>query len=517
MDEETTRQRGGAGFTLTELLVAMAITGFVSLAVFAVMSSTSDSMETAESAAATLDSARFALGRIETQLQNAASLGTVDSHDDPYAQPRPHVYKDDIQNASCDVGMGGGGGGGADTTPRRIAGLISYGGDYDDAATGNNGIDGWQDYAEQVMPDDIRDANPDAEFDGIIVVGAYDFPTTFDVTDATASSGAGCGESKVMIPPTQRGLYQLGNVDPFDIAVERGAINPDAGGGAGQVPEDSLLASAEGGDEPRVLRIMDHSGYSQFARICGAEFVNTGAGFSQDGLEIGLQDLLYFKSGSDSDERYGLEPCTAQSGDVSYRASLLDSYWLRVRQDPNDPANYQLVKNRIDISDLMTELAEDDGGDPDNEVGWGNVNPWNHAVDPESPVVIANRVVDFQLWFDCANSNDTSTPGVIDDDVPWESKWEVPDGESDDEWRNCLDPEDPDPARVRSAHIRLSMRTRGERADLGHVPFPKGTERMQTFDIDPNARGAARVVTTQMDVELPNYAGRNIVDTDSTD
>ncbi|MFB6351592.1 MAG: hypothetical protein ABEN55_15770 [Bradymonadaceae bacterium] len=251
----------------------------------------------------------------------------------------------------------------------------------------------------------------------------------------------------------------------------------------------------------RALRIMDHKGHFQLARICGSS-VN-----SSDVLELEFDDLLDFRTGS---EKVGLDPCSQQSSDVTYRAALLDAYWIHVRQDPNHPRNFQLVRHRIDAGKLAGDLATSSSSE--QSWGGGKIKPSDYTLSNSSPAVIADRVVDFNIWFDCAD--DSGTSGAIDG-VAWQHKWATPEGTGSTEPTNCLKPGDPDPARARTAHVRLSLRTSSEQSDLAHVPFQAGGERMQTYDVHPDAPGAARVVTAQMDFELPTFASRNIVNTSS--
>ncbi|MFB6352011.1 MAG: hypothetical protein ABEN55_12260, partial [Bradymonadaceae bacterium] len=393
-------------------------------------------------------------------------------------------------------------------TPRRLAGLVSYdngNGGYTEKS-GETVDDGWQDYGGDM----ISDSNPNlqrphtdgnglyTQFDGIVVVGAHDFPVPFEITNVQPDSG-GCGNAKVTIPGGPNGMHRLANPNPFDTASSPPKVLTNS------TLEPEFETAIEGKTPNRVLRIMDHQGDFQFSRICDATY-DTGS----DTLTLELLDRPYFRENS---ERYGLEPCSQQTGDVTYRAALLDAFWLRVRQDPTEVRNHQLVRNRLDAGALVASLS--DVGQA--EFDWAGLNPGSVAVDLQNPAVIADRVVDFQLWFDCAD--DTGTRGAIEG-ADWKQAWRTPVGEgapgtASEEPTNCLNPDDPDPARARVAHVRLSMRTSGERPSLAHVPFQAGGQRMQTYDLYPGAKGASRVLTLQTEFELPTFSARNLVDTSS--
>mgnify|MGYP006306526669 FL=1 len=98
----------------------------------------------------------------------------------------------------------------------------------------------------------------------------------------------------------------------------------------------------------------------------------------------------------------------------------------------------------------------------------------------------------------------------------WQNNWLTPEGDSSNADHNCLDPNNPAPGRARVAHVRLSVRTEHERKELGHQGFLgadgnyDATMPLQTYDLDPTAPGATRVVTVQSDIELTNFAYKNI-------
>ncbi|MFB6351729.1 MAG: type II secretion system protein J, partial [Bradymonadaceae bacterium] len=119
------RRNERGGFTLVELLVAMAITAIVSVAILGLMNSTADSMRMAASASETLNRTRFAVERVRSFLRNAGAYASPDTRDDPRFKPPAHKERT-INNSTCGISN-------KTTNARRLAGLVSYG--------------GWQDYA----------------------------------------------------------------------------------------------------------------------------------------------------------------------------------------------------------------------------------------------------------------------------------------------------------------------------------------------------------------------------------
>jgi prepilin-type N-terminal cleavage/methylation domain-containing protein len=465
MTDRNDRRVAGRGFTLVEVLVAVAITSLLSLAIYSLFDTTSNALYQADSMADGLDSSRFALERVKADIRNAGAFATPDSANDPWVRPTP--------------------------SDRRVAGLVPYGG-------GN----GWQDYAGSVMPSEIQSANTAAvsgksqnlqpNFDGIVVMGAYDFPVTFEVASVTDTKG--------VVYANTRGLYKLRRNDLFNVSSKPGYLD---------FSKDRSVKPIVTNDGSRILRIMDRSGYLQFIGIDTAQRKQGGSvtpnflRFDFDG-----DQSLHFREGN---ERYGLDPQTQESEDMAYDASMIDVFWYHVQQDPTDPTNFQLVRERLDGPEVSESLAG----------GFGSFNPaaadnqFDSATDSYDSgdsgeyVVVANRVADFQVWFDCAAA---SGDGSLKD-ASWNTGWNTPDGKG-----TCMDPTKSgsfDPGRARVAHIRLSIRTENESPDVEHNPFPtlgkSGDDyTMETFDINPDFQGATRVYTTQVDFEIPNYAVRNI-------
>ena len=458
-----------AGFTLVEILVAFFITAILSLAIYSLFSTTASSLKEADSLASTLDGSRFALEQLRSDLQSAGSLGTPDMYSDTCEKAIPPCVAPNPNNPEH-----------PDITDRRVVGVASY--------------EGWQDYASQVMPNDIYGAEGNQgsesgqkpEFDGIVVIGAIDLPYTFEL----GFEGQGDNRTPTVFPD-QRGLWKLLRNDIFDTSIDEPNLSN---------AEVSQAITGRGVGQHRILRVMDLTGRLQFAGIAS----NSGSGnaIETNGtngkMTIALDDQLNFYTTADSNREteYGLEP-ESQQDDKRYPAAFLDAYWYHVIPDPTQPGgeetNYVLVRDRLDGTSVMESLTGD----------WSSYDPASDRPSNGERVELADRVVDFQIWFDCADENGQVTGSS------WNVGWAPPKGKSEED-HNCLDPSSPAPGAARIMHVRLSRRTETERQELPANAFPQGTEHMQTFDIDPEFEGAARVYTSQIDFEIPTFAARNI-------
>lgn len=348
---------------------------------------------------------------------------------------------------------------------------------------------GWQNKRDSVLTDEtIRNENPNVSFDGFVVFGAYDYSQAFQV--GIVAGEAGAPPTAVLIGNNERGVSRLVVNNPFFL-----------GSSSALSASDDRVTAIVANMENRLLRITDRDGFNQFLPI-------TGATMKSSGLELTFPSgALRFRQDG---EMYGFERTSL--ADERYEAALIDAYWYHVVPVDGEPGNTALVRERLNAQKVMEDLGTGQPvlGDVPDQI-------TSLVLATRQQTVITDRVVDFQIWFDCADSN-----GVIQqasgDPLNWTTGWTVPDGTAAP--HDCVAPDDPVTVqRARVAHIRLSLRTENERPNRPHLKL--GAEAtwgfgeipntpLQTFDIAPGAVGAAQVVTLQSSVPLTNYALRGL-------
>lgn len=423
------------GFTLVELMVAMALLGALTSIIYGLFHTTSQTLLEVESLAETTDTARFALEHVRNDLQAAGSQAT------PRGQNDPWVVQDGLL----------------------VNGLVTYNGWQGNAPIPNNAT----------ATTEFTNANRKSRFDGFVVIGAYDIPQPVMIRDINTDGAITADVAKHV-----RGVSRLVNSDPFDISFE----TPDSANLL------ELLTRTRPDEEMprRLLRITDRQGFFQFTRILGASIQNSTVQLTLERLQAATGESLV-----------GIDE--VNDNDVEYEAAFLDAFWYHVIVDPHDPLNFQLVRDRLDASQINFN-------DLNNFVPTAAVSA---SGTPVERVVIANRVVDFRLWFDCANA----VTGQVTD-INWHSEWESPVTSPTSSINGCLETQI---QLARVAHIRLSIRTANESANRKHLSvvqdwpgFEDANARMQTYDIEPSVPGAASVITMQSTVELSNFAMRNL-------
>ncbi|MBA2660735.1 MAG: prepilin-type N-terminal cleavage/methylation domain-containing protein [Bradymonadaceae bacterium] len=314
----------------------------------------------------------------------------------------------------------------------------------------------------------LSTANPQSRFDGMVIVGAYDIPQSVMLGNVAAGSAR--------INTHVRGLHRIVLSDPF-----RTEVSTPSGF---DITTPSTKAAVEQKMATRLVRLTDRQGFFHFTGIKTAVADGTG-------MALEFDPSLKVATGG---APYGIE--SVAEVDVEYDAAFLDGFWYRVVPDPFDRSNLQLVRERVDISTLHQTTLEP------------ALATWAPASSLVSDrVVIANRVVDFRLWFDCGET----TNGIVTD-IAWNQGWTTPAS-------SCMEGANKVPHLARVAHIRLSVRTEHERPNRPHLTVTndaswRGFEAvngpMRSYDIEPNAIGSASVVTVQATVELTNFAMRNI-------
>lgn len=459
------------GFTLVELMVTMVVVSMVVAAAYQLFATTSQGMYEVDSLSDTNDRARFALELLARDVQAAGSYGT------------PHAAEDALVHPTQVTGL-------------NINGIYAYD----------------RTLAERKLAPLQTEYNQATMSDELIVVGAYDFPFSFEVTFPSPNF------DQAIAPNSHRGALRFLQLDPFN--------NELIDAGNYSLPANFVDAIDDDMDS-RLLRVIDRNGYMQFAAVQAVNYDDAptgGLSFALPASGSGMSLLA-----RQGDELWGLEP--AGEDDAAYDGALLDAYRYRTCIDRSDPTNMVLVRERLNLQQLAA----------------GNVPPLpqvcdDAAIGPGNAVVsqepIADYVVDFRVWYDCLPN-----AGVPMENLTWHTGWMTPD--ADDADHNCtyidatgtaIGAGTPDMTRI--VHIRLSVRTERERSDLSNFGFLRSdggvvnatsngqtadltaavpllgdlaanvVGSLQTFDIDNDPSTAARVSTMQVDVALINFANR---------
>ncbi len=451
------RLRNTRGYTLVELLVAIALTGILFVVTWVMFASSSDVLGEVDSLTQTTDRLRFSMERVRTDIQMAGSMSTTNAATDVWVQPPETAW--------------------------RVQGIYAY--------------QGWQD-DRSIMDADIANRNPNVSFDGFVLAGAYDNPLTFEIANIPVTLDSGT------IAANAQGLEKLHVPDPF----RTDPSYPVAFNNFSDYDAINFQWST------RAIRLMDSSGFMQFVRIARALESGDISTLPSGNSAISVQfDTADHPPQARGGTPFGLD--VSAESDRAYVASLVDVFWYHVRQDPDDPINYQLVRERL--------CAPKAFGDAGND--YANWNPANatlpHTDCPggvNEVVVVADRVVDFQIWFDCATA--ALQPQL---NAAWSNSWLPPDNSA-----NCMQVvSNPTTELARTAHVRMTLRADSERPNQAHLQFedalgntcdpanagacdpaafPGG--RLRTFDVVPGLQGSVPVVTLQSTVSLPNFVYR---------
>lgn len=445
-----TRERplARAGFTLVELMVSLVILGLLMTVVFSLFSTTSDGLKEADSLVDTMDRARFAIERVSADIKSAGAFGSPDSKKDPWV----------IQNTADQLCV--------------------------------QGVAGYRDWQNSVTILNAKKQNAHnggaapmgVSYDGFIIMGAREFPQSFEVSNFVHTSPV-----SATIRGHSRGVVKLLANNPF-------YVDPTLPGGISDALKTHFVSSLPG----RLLRVADRDGNLQFTGIQTATLDSIKPGDSTESVTLTLSPALQVRQSAEDGSAYqkGLDPATLGDEDIGYGAALVDAYWYHVERSPLDPQNFRLVRERLKADEVARALCAP-----------GNVAPAAHLASPSEKIVITDRVADFQVWFDCAD-----TQGNLNG-AAWLSEWASPDGGG-----SCMNLSAPNFGAARMAHVRLSLHTRDERKDvpdkiealyaLDATGAPNGA--LRYFNIYPDAPGAARVVTVQADIALNTFSMRNI-------
>lgn len=461
------KARAAAGFTLVELMVSLTLLGLIMTVIFSLFSTTSDGLREADSLVGTLDGARFAMTRLSSDMKSAGAFATPDATRDRWVIGK--VANRDM----C------------------VSGVASY--------------VGWQNSTvllEQVSKEDVnlvtlnsggQTQTAGVSFDGFILMGALSYPMTFEITNMALPPA---GSSAGTISANGRGLVKLLANDPFNVHTF-----------ALTTPMTNMKSAFAARLPSQLIRIADQDGNLQFGGISNP---TDDAG----GYRITITPALQVREGGSP---RGLARQTLGSEDVGYDAALIDAFWYHVDVDPNDPTNFRLVRDRVDAREVARRLCTNGdlrlSADGRSLQGVDTADPDElSTIGAADRAIITDRVVDFQVWFDCADANGNVS------NTDWVSKWASPGGVSDAA-NDCMNPNNPNFGAARMAHMRLSVRTADERADAPTGGFLDESGvfddemTIRYFRLNPSTTGAARVVTVQADVDLTTFGMHNITST----
>ena len=454
-----------AGFTLIELMITVVVVSVLLGAAYQLFASTSESMYEADSLADTVTDARFGLELLARDVQSAGSLSTPDSLRDTL------VFEEQL---------------GAGT---HVYGIYAY----------------QSRVYRQIEP--VQSVfNPATAADEIVLLGAYDFPISFEI--GFPLTGA---LNRAVAPNTQRGALRFTQLNPFD-----NRLLKELGINALSSQEQAGIVQAIGA-QTHVLRLTDRNGYMQFSPLAAQPTYNVATGMT---FELTTPFRARVEGGLE-----GLEPQGQE--DVRYEASLLDALRYRVCIDPTDVGNLQLVKERLAAPRVISSASRIEAPEVCGTLPAGVL----------SQAVLADRVADFRVWYSCA---DTTTRRI--EGRQFFGEWTPPYTEAQNGCAYLTDAGEPaevtrSPMDIRMVHLRLSVHTDKERQNVPNYGFitnvgsltdtfqppsrplatgpvaPGAIGGLQTFDFDGNPETSARVTTLQVDVSVKNFGNRERIQT----
>ena len=215
------------------------------------------------------------------------------------------------------------------------------------------------------------------------------------------------------------------------------------------------------------LRIVNRRGLSQFTRISSA------SGFAARTLNVSPAPIQYSPT----------QPCGVEGWCEGCRVNVVNGVWYRIELDPVDPQRTDLVRYFVDQDRQPIEASRE---------------------------VVVPYAVDLQVWFRAAEPPASGggmpfdmnlNPNVPDDSAVMISTGVVnpPNGQLTAQ-----------PEAIRSAMVRLTVRTRIEDPKFQHQPRGTTNVRLRSYDVDTLAFGAAHVRTYTTEVAMPNIAFANL-------
>jgi prepilin-type N-terminal cleavage/methylation domain-containing protein len=514
-DFEPTRHRRSLnrkGFTLIEMIVAVGLFGLLSAMTFVVFNKSSAGLSEVDSLVESQDSLRFAMERLRTDLEVAGSLGSPDSDWDPRMTCPTNCQAD---QDCIDVG-------GVCSGGQCSAGPCASPGVFNGRVTGFVTYDGWQDNTTPYLPPNAAAQfdngttllPPTVSLDGVILIGAFDFPMPFEIFGFQSTT-----PDVATIQDTPRGLQRLhgNNLFASDGIQRDWSRTQNSIAGILNGSNNSGFGADTGRNGSRLLALTSRRGFVQFLRPLDLTTTsNTPAS-----AELTFQQPAVLAPGR------GVEDDEVVT-DNGYTSALLDAFWLHVRRDPAlvgtplEGTNLQLVRERLCVSAVAEELRTSSLSRTQLESGDYAPSGCTANDDSDQLEVIAERIADFQIWFDC-RQNPGFSPALQGDNwvaaSSYGKTWLTP-----GEVTNCSAASSLNPGRGRVAHMRLTIHAKNDRSEFENYQFVTGGTSptsganlnvgtnavLQTYDIFPGTRGAAPVVTMQTDVHLKNFAFLNL-------
>lgn len=426
------------GFTLVELLVAMTISAILFTVIWSFLDSTANTSREVSSMSVGMDEARQAMEQLTVDFEMAGANASPNSLLEPRVMPKGR-----------DVGL--------------VTGLYPYMGWQSKTIWSISNRGGGT--PQKVTKPKQIDNNPDAVFDGVVLLGSISYPLPFE---GYLYNG---NVNTLQIPDTSKGLRRLSNANPFVVATQQNTTL------ATEVMSDPQWPT-------RVLRLYDPEGFKQFAGIQSVQKTN------------GVFQLRDKWAAKQANQIFGVDVATGAT-DRLYNLAALDMYWYYVRTDPDSsqPNNLQLVRQRLCAPTAIKAFQKGaDKFSPEQYVAGGTCGI-------DELVVLANKVASFDVWFDCGDGGlgALTTSGQPLTQHALANAWDVVDN-------SCITGQaSAHFERARMAHLRLSIHTGVERTSITDPSFYLRDDRLWAFDANPDYVGASMVTTLQSDVYLRNY------------
>lgn len=222
------------------------------------------------------------------------------------------------------------------------------------------------------------------------------------------------------------------------------------------------------------LRIVNRHGFAQFTQITAV------SGFAARTLTVSPAPIQFSPATA----------CGVEGFCEGCRVNVVNGVWYRIEQraGTDDPAT---PENETQVTDLVRYMVDQ-----------------NRMPIPATREVVVQYAVDFQIWFRAAapGAGGSATFDIdLSPDIPDDGTVVI---------GGAVNPPDGTltarPEAIRSAIVRLTVRTRIEDPKFPFQPRPDRRQRLKAWEVVPGAEGAAHVRTYTTEVQLPNIAFANL-------